>query len=219
MAEVGILGEDERLELLRGLIVHENKLSENGPVVADGIRLDDIRKLSRRDYYRMAEVGILRQDERVELVHGLVIAMSPMSELHSYLIVWLTRAFVRQLDDSFDVRPQVPLSTADDSEPEPDLAITQRARVHEEHPNTAQLVIEVAVSSLHYDREYKLPLYAKARVPVYWIVDAEANTVEVYTKPEGGRYTKLVRYRDGDMLRPHGMPQVTIAVADIPFRR
>ena len=57
--------------------------------------------------------------------------------------------------------------------------------MHEEHPNTAQLVIEVAISALHYDREYKLPLYASARVPEYWIVDAEANTVEVYTKPKG----------------------------------
>ena len=94
MAEAGILGEDERLELLRGVIVHKNRHSESGPVVIEGIRLDDIRKLSRRDYYRMAEVGILGHAERVELIHGLVVAMSPMSELHSYLVVWLTRAFI-----------------------------------------------------------------------------------------------------------------------------
>jgi Uma2 family endonuclease len=219
MAEVGILREDERLELLYGVIVHKHKAGESGPVVTGGIRLDDVRKLSRHDYHRMAEVGILGADEHVELVHGLVVAMSPMSELHSYLVVWLTRAFVRQLDDSFDVRPQVPLSTSNHSEPEPDLAITSRARVHDEHPSTAHLVIEIAASSLLYDREYKLPVYARARVPEYWIVDLETNTVEVYTKPKGGRYTKLARYRDGDTLRPQRLPQATIAVGEIPFER
>lgn len=177
---------------------------------------DKIRPISRREYYRMAEVGILDEDEKVELLRGVIVTMSPQGRRHTNVIIWLNRRLVLALSDQYDVRPQLPYAADEWSEPEPDFAVTEKGAGGDDHPSDALLIVEVAESSLRTDRKVKQVIYAENGVPEFWIVDAEHSTVEVFTEPGRGGYQKCVVMRGGDILRPTLLPGVEIAVADMP---
>jgi Uma2 family endonuclease len=108
------------------------------------------------------------EHERVELIRGMVLTMSPIGPAHADPIDVLTRRLVLAMGDRAVVRVQQPFAASDDSEPEPDLALVPPGRYAADHPRQARLVIEVAQSSLTYDRETKAPLYAESGVPEYW---------------------------------------------------
>ena len=110
---------------------------------------------------------------------------------------------------------QSPFVAWDDSEPEPDVAIVPEQSYADAHPDNAFLLVEVAESSLKYDRETKAPLYAASRVAEYWIVDIAGKAIEVYANPEDGRFTNVRRFGLGDVVAVAAFPDVAIAVRDI----
>ena len=161
-------------------------------------------------YGRIVESGAL-DDLRVELVDGWIVDMSPPSPPHSAPIVRLTHL----LDggESF-LRVQLPLHVADDSVPQPDIALTGSEGDWDHHPTTAQLVVEVAVSSHRLDRGRKAELYAAAGVPEYWVVDVPGSAVEVHRDPRpAGGYGTVTVHRGGDELTPPvaGIAPFTVA--------
>lgn len=148
------------------------------------------RQFTRDEYLRMAEVGILTEDDPVELIHGQIVEMSPENTPHRAAIIKLNRVFVEALDaDRYAVQPQSTLPLDEHNVPEPDLAVlrgTPNELMDGELP--VVLVVEVADTSLERDRTVKQRLYAQADVPAYWIVNLTARDLEVYSDPGGERY-------------------------------
>jgi Uma2 family endonuclease len=177
------------------------------------------RRFTRAEYYRMAEVGILSRRDRVELIKGEIIEMSPIGRRHRAFVYNLTRLLARRLPDHAIVSVQSPLALADDTEPEPDLAVLRRRDVpykeREAWAEDALLVIEVADTSLAYDRSTKLRLYAEAGISEYWVVDCTAETIEVHRGPgpEGYREVRLVA--GAATLALQAFPDVELGTTDI----
>ncbi len=179
------------------------------------IKPERIRPLARKEYDRMVELGSF-EDERIELLRGALVTMSPQKRPHAIAVAWFNEQLVLQIERTMIVRPQLPFAADDWSEPEPDLAVVLRDFTLPDHPSEVFLLIEVAQSSSRIDRGLKLEIYAEAKVPEYWIVDVTAMTVTVHTQPVGDVYTRVETFRDGDVLRPTLLTSVSLAVADIP---
>lgn len=177
---------------------------------------EKMRSISRKEYDQMVEVGILDEDEKVELLRGVIVTMSPQGRPHMDTVVWLNRLLVLGVGQGYDVRPQGPFAADEWSEPEPDFAVVKTDPTRRDHPGEALLIVEVAVSSLRKDRTAKQIIYAENGVPEYWVIDAVGRTVEVFTEPARGGYQTCVVMRDGDILRPTLLPGVEIVVADLP---
>jgi Uma2 family endonuclease len=154
------------------------------------------RRFSVEEYHRLVQHGVLHEDDRVELMEGVIVEMTPQNRLHAYAISELNNWLV-PLARSFElrVRVQSPLSLSEDSEPEPDLAVVEASeeKAAPEHPRKALLIVEAAGDSLRKDRVLKGRLYAAAGIPEYWIVNVINKTVEVYSDPleDEGRYRSL----------------------------
>jgi Uma2 family endonuclease len=171
------------------------------------------RRLTRAEYHRLGELGVLREDERVELIRGMLVEMAPIGPGHADVVDVLTEVFVTRLVGRAKVRIQQPLVAWDESEPEPDVALVPPGRYARAHPSEAFLVVEVADSSLDYDTETKAPLYAQSGFEEYWIVDVEARAVIVHTRPTAKGYGKIDRVAVGAVLAPARFPDVAIPVA------
>ncbi len=183
----------------------------------DEIKPERIRGLKRREYDQLVELGVFA-DEKLELLRGMLVTMSPVGGVHVGIYVWLTRRLIKALDDTFEVRPASPFAASDDSEPEPDLLVCKAtAPIRDDHPSEALLLIEISDSSIRKDRKVKMPLYAEAGVPEYWLFDISDDdelVISVYTEPTPTGYGKVVHMREG-VLRPLHLP-IEIAIADIP---
>jgi Uma2 family endonuclease len=177
------------------------------------------RRITVDEYHRMIAAGALGEDEPVQLIAGTLVAMTPQGGPQARVIQRLNRLLVRAVGDDLVVRPQLPLTLVDDSEPEPDLAVVRArdAESGERHPRTALLVVEVAGESLSLDRQAKAVLYARAGIPEYWIVDLGEGTVEVRREPdsESGSYRTRTVARGGETLIATGVPGLSVAVADL----
>jgi Uma2 family endonuclease len=177
------------------------------------------RRFTRKEFHRMAEAGILREDDRVELIRGEIVEMSPIGPRHSAFVDNLTRLLVRRLPDDAIVRVKGPIALADDTEPQPDLTVLRRRAVpykdREAWAEDAMLIIEVAESSLAFDRSTKQRLYAEVGIPEYWVVDCSAEAVEVHRAPgpEGYRDVRLVTRQAA--LSPQAFSDVALTIADI----
>lgn len=146
------------------------------------------RKWSREEYQRMIEVGLLHEDERVELVKGDIIALTPVDPLHSNTVSQINMLLTGALGATHSVRVQCPLAIGTDSEPEPDFSLIPLEMAHQlardrKHPTTADLVIEVSNTSLAYDRGPKGSLYAAGQIPLFWVVNLGNELLEVYSQP------------------------------------
>ena len=177
------------------------------------------RLFKREEYHRMGEVGILKQSDRVELIHGEIVEMSPIGRLHRAFVINLTRLLVMRLADRAVVSVQLPIVLADDTEPEPDFAILRHRPVpykeREAHTEDVLLLIEVADTSLAYDRSTKLRLYAEAGIPEYWVVDCTTQCVDVYRTPYADGY-RDVRHVTGDgTVTLQAFPDVALTLAEI----
>ena len=172
-----------------------------------------IRPLKRSEYDQMIELGLFG-DERVELIQGVLVKMSPQRAPHASTVQKLSQLLMAQLHGRFTVRIQLPLALSDDSEPEPDVAVAALGDYEDEHPRSALLVIEVADATLRKDRT-KAAMYASAGIGEYWIVNLAARSVEVYASPDGDRYAEAHTLRDGDALRPAALADVVVGVAEI----
>jgi Uma2 family endonuclease len=181
--------------------------------------LENQRRITVDEYHRRIETGSLGEDDRVELIGGAIVAMTPQGPAHALAIQNLTRLVAQGLSADLALRPQLPLTLPDDSEPEPDLAVVrlEDARSREHHPRTALLVVEVAGDSLRLDREMKAALYARAGVPEYWIVNLAESTVEVHRDPDPatGAYRARVVISPEGTLAAMSVPGLRINVADI----
>lgn len=177
------------------------------------------RRIHVTEYARMIEAGILGEDDRVELLEGVLVEMSPQGPPHARVITRLNQALVRGLPQEFIVLPQLPLTLGDYSEPEPDLAVVRASegdsKTH--HPRSALLVIEVSGESLRKDRGIKGAIYAAAGVPHYWIVNVEAENVEVYGDPDRAarRYRSLATLDRKATLRAEALTALSLPVASL----
>jgi Uma2 family endonuclease len=167
-------------------------------------------------YHQMIDAGVLGEDDRVELIEGVLVQMSPQEPPHAWIIEYLTRLLVRDLGDDYAVRPQLPLTLAR-SEPEPDLAVTDARRRWPRHPQTGHLVVEVAGESLRKDRTLKAAIYAEAAIPEYWIIDVDHHRVHVLTDPDPAqrRYRTERVLAPGATLRATSLPSLTLSIDDL----
>jgi Uma2 family endonuclease len=149
-------------------------------------------RLSVADYYRMAEVGILDPEARVELIEGEIIDMAPPGSSHAATVHYLTEILVRAVDGRANVLVQNPVRLSQYSEPQPDVALLRRRDdfYRERHPQRgdALLIIEVAATSLRFDRERKVPLYARHGIPEVWLVDLGERRLTRHRGPREGVY-------------------------------
>lgn len=172
-----------------------------------------VRPIKRSEYERIIALGLF-EDERVELLRGVLVTLPPQLAPHASTIRKLTNLLTVRLGRRFELSIQSPLALSDDSEPEPDVAVVLPGDYDAEHPRTARLVIEVSDSTLKKDRS-KAAIYAAAGIGEYWIINLVARTVEVYTSPDGDRYATSRTLRAGEVLRPAAITDVEIAVVEI----
>jgi Uma2 family endonuclease len=189
--------------------------------------LDDImnrypmprHRLTRRDYYRLGEAGILGRDDRVELLEGQLVDMSPIGPRHAIVTGNLIQLLGPASTGRAWVRCHDPVVLNDGSEPQPDVALVQRPwrGYPDTHPGPDDifLLIEVADSSLDFDRTVKLELYARAGIREVWIVDLTTDLVLVHRGPSGGGYGSVVRVGTPAVLGVEMLPGVTIPVAEV----
>jgi len=171
------------------------------------------RKFTREEYYRIAETGVF-DGERVELIEGEVVQMSPIGPAHTVSVHAVFACLLSLLGEHYFVRMQSPLSLGD-SEPEPDVAVVsgKPGDYREAHPTSAVLAVEVAQSSLDYDRVVKGRLYAQAGIPEYWLVNLEERCVEVYRDPSADRGYRFKRiYTPGETFSCLQKPDSPISV-------
>jgi Uma2 family endonuclease len=173
-----------------------------------------LRKLRRAEYDRLVEMGWF-QDERVELIDGLLVEMGPQGTRHAEVVARLNRLLMAVLLDRATVRIRSPFAIGDAAEPEPDVAVVPLADYSGRYPETAFLIIEVAESSLAKDRLVKAELYARGGVPEYWLVDLDGRAVEVYRDPRDGVYRSMTRLSEADTLKPQAFEDLSIAVATL----
>jgi len=177
------------------------------------------RRFSVEEYHQMGWAGILKEDDRVELIEGEIIEMTPIGPRHAVCVAGLTEHFVRSLSTRAVVWAQSPIHLGPDSEPQPDVALLQppRTRYGNAHPGPEDifLVIEVADTTADRDRARKIPQYARAGIREAWLVNFPAQTIEVYRAPTREGYQDVRTLGRGQRLAPEAFPDFTLTVDDI----
>ena len=178
-----------------------------------------LHRFSAEEYHRLGNLGILSPDARVELIEGAIHDMSPIGPSHSGVVNRLNRFFNLRAKGRWLVSTQNPLGADNFSEPQPDLILLEPAPddyvSHHPIPDDVILLIEVADSSLEFDRAKKLPIYARVGVIEFWIVNLRESTVEVYSEPHFTGYEKKTVLKAGDKASPLAFPREEIDVAEL----
>ena len=175
------------------------------------------RRFTVYEYHRMGEAGILHEDDRVELIEGELVEMTPIGGRHAACVRELNRLLVRRLADEMRVDVQNPIRLGEHSEPQPDLAVI-RARKYGERlpgPEDVLLLIEVSDTTLAYDRNVKLPLYARAGIREVWVVNLPGGTIERHTYPSEDAYRSVSNARPGEEIESAALPGLKLAVDDV----
>lgn len=176
-------------------------------------------RLTVADYYRMAETGVLAETARTELIEGEIVDMAPIGTRHASAVSRLARRCERAVGDRATVWPQNPLRLDDHSEPEPDLLLLKPRDdfYADAHPTAADvlLLIEVSDSTARYDREIKLPLYARHGVGEVWIVDLDARLIRCFRKPHGSEYLEATASAEAGVMTVQAMPGVSIDISGV----
>jgi Uma2 family endonuclease len=178
------------------------------------------RRFTREEYHRMAEVGILKPWDRIELIRGEIVEKVTQGRRHRAFVDNLTQLLIAALRGRAIVSAQGPVVLTDDTEPEPDVQILRRRAIpykeREAYAEDVLLLVEVAQTSLAYDRTTKLGLYAAAGIPEYWIVDCATESIEVYREPRPDGYRDGTRMAGpGATVRPLAFPDVVLPLAEI----
>ena len=184
------------------------------------MRTDSTKKLfTVDDYYRMDTLGISSEGVRTELVKGEIIEMNPMRARHAAAVNRVGDRMVSLLEDKTLLRAQLPLRLNACNEPQPGLALVKARRDFYEfrHPGPADvfLVIEISDTSLDYDRDVKVGVYAAARIPEFWVLNLVGSALLVFRSPSRGDYRTLLRYQRGEHLSMFAFPDIEIAMADL----
>lgn len=173
-----------------------------------------LRPLKRVEFERLAELGSF-DEEKVELLFGVVVPMSPTDPAHSASQVTLAKMLERRLSGRARVRYGLPFAASDVSEPEPDVMVSPDFNQWIEHPSRAFLVAEVSRTSLKVDKGPKVLLYGLAEVDEYWIVNQVEGVVEVYRDRHNGEWRQRTTHQRGDMIRMVAFPDVEVAISEI----
>jgi len=177
------------------------------------------KKFTVYDFHRMGEAGIFSEKDRVELLEGEIIEMTPIGSRHAACVSRLNSILTSQLGPTAIVSVQNPIRLNDESEPQPDIALLKPrpdfyAEAHPK-PDDILLVIEVADTSVDLDRGTKLPLYAKAGISEVWIVDLSERKVETYRQPSAQGYQSISHLNDVDQATPQAFTTLNIPVREI----
>jgi Uma2 family endonuclease len=171
------------------------------------------------DYERMCQVGIFSEDERLELVCGEVIQMSPIGERHAACVNVLDEIVRERLGRSVTVSVQNPVLLDAFSAPQPDILILKRRADFYRHahprPEDVLLIIEVSDSTLEYDRKVKMPLYAGVGIPEAWLVNLPEERIEVYSDPADGEYQTVRTHARGRRLQSHTLASLRLLVSKV----
>jgi Uma2 family endonuclease len=171
------------------------------------------------EYHRMGQAGVFREDDRVELIRGHIVEMTPIGPEHAGCVDYLAHALDRGLASRAIVRVQNPVVLDRHVELQPDLALLRPRPgfYRNAHPGPADtlLIVEVADTSLQYDREEKLALYAEAGIPEVWLVDLPGKVIETYREPRGGGYRVARTARRGESVAPRAFPDLSLTVEDV----
>jgi Uma2 family endonuclease len=171
------------------------------------------------EYYRMAEVGLLAEDARVELIEGEIIDMAPIGSRHAAVVDRLAQLLQRSVGVRATVRVQGPIRLSASTEPQPDLALLKPrndfyAAAHPTGHDTL-LVIEVSDTTVRYDREVKAPLYARHGVPELWIVDLKGRRVHFFRAPSGGEYREVSAVSEPGDIELAALPGLAIDLSGV----
>ena len=172
-------------------------------------------KFTAEQYHLMHETGVFQEGDRLELINGEITEMSPIGRKHAACVARLTKVFELKLGDHTIIWSQNPIRLVDNSEPQPDLAILKlRSDFYEDSlpiPTDILLIIEVADSTIAYDREVKMPLYSVAAIPEMWLFDLNRKIIEGYSQPSALGYKQMQRYEQNDEFSMLAFPDVTFA--------
>lgn len=177
------------------------------------------RRFTVEEYHRMGEAGVLTENDRVELLDGSIVRMSPIGPPHASTVARLTTLLIRRFGDRATIWAQNPIILDRWSEPQPDLCVlVPRADFYgaaHPRPRDVLLGIEVMASSRSYDRTLKLPLYAKAELREVWLVDLKAQTIDAYRRPALRGYREHHGYARGQTIAPVAFPRTRLRVNDV----
>jgi Uma2 family endonuclease len=177
------------------------------------------RKFTVKQYHQMAQAGILTEDDRVELIRGEIVEMSAVGRRHAACVRRLIRLFSQRLSDRALVDAQDPVELEDNSEPQPDLVLLQlRDDFYEGgHPQSEDilLLVEVADTTVESDRDVKIPLYAENGITEVWLVDINAQCLEVYRQPSENGYLNIQKYYRGQTVFVQAFPNVSFTVDEV----
>jgi Uma2 family endonuclease len=177
------------------------------------------KKFTIEEFQLMADSGIIPEDERVELIEGEIIEMGKIGRRHAAIVRRLISLLTQKLGNFAIIDAQNPIELGIYSQPQPDISLLRRRDDYYEsgHPKPEDifLLIEVADSSLEFDREIKIPLYWKSNITEVWIVDINNQLLEVYRQPNSEGYQSKQTYQKGDMISPLAFANTQIAVTNI----
>lgn len=170
------------------------------------------------EYHRMAEAGIFTEDDRVELIEGEIVEMTPIGRRHFLSVTTLNHLLVSAVGERALVSVQNPVHLTRDSEPLPDIAVLRRRPDYREvdvGPDDVLLMIEVADTSVDYDRMVKVPLYGKAGIREVWLVDLPGEHLEAYRCPGAQGYGQVQRFGRGQRVTCEALPDLSVAIDEI----
>lgn len=167
------------------------------------------------EFERMGEAGIFTKDSRLELIEGEIVEMSPIGSRHAACVKFLSRFLNKVIGNKALVSTQDPIQLDDYSEPQPDVALLRLRDDFYRHahprPEDVLLIIEVADTTVDYDRLVKVPLYAKAGIKEVWLVNLPAEQIEIYAEPSGGAYQITRQIKRGEEAQAHSIPGVAVS--------
>lgn len=172
---------------------------------------------SVEEYHQMAQAGLLDETDRVELIEGELIDMAPIGSKHAFRVDSVARALQLAVGKALLVRVQNPILLGKRSEPQPDIALVKDRNYTESHPGVEDvlLVVEVSDTTLAYDRDVKLSLYARHGIPEVWLMDVNAGELTVYREPAEGQYRLIRKPTRAEVVSPMLVSGVTIALEEM----
>jgi Uma2 family endonuclease len=192
---------------------------DDDPFLMRGPSSFTLHRLSVDDYHKMGEAGIFGHDDRVELIEGRLIDMAPIGSDHAGKVIQLNAMLNRIFSRLALVSPQNPIRLSEHSEPQPDFAILRLRddfyRTSHPQPQDVLLVIEVSDTSVRYDREMKIPLYARYGIPEVWLLDLPNTQLEIYRQPKTEGYGEVLHPTNAEDVAPALLPDGVLSIADL----
>lgn len=172
---------------------------------------------SVEEYHRMALSGLLDESDRVELIEGELIDMAPIGSKHAFIVNRLSQTFSAKAGQQYFVSTQNPVQLGERSEPQPDLALLKHGNYMDKLPVAAEvlLIVEVSHTTLDYDRDVKLTLYARHGISEVWLLDVNAGELTVYREPAEGQYRLIRKPTRAEAVSPALVPAVAISLAEV----